>query len=107
VAAIPASYDNHYGDFRLDLSKVKFTAKDHKSITVTMTFGDIRIVVPPNVDVTVMAHAGAGDINVLGEDHSGLNKGTYTITDNGPDGPGGGSLVIDASVRAGEVEVVR
>jgi hypothetical protein len=106
-AAIPGGYQDNYGDVRLDLSKVKFTDADHKNIKIRLTFGQISVVLPPDVDVTVIAHAGAGDLDVLGQQHSGVNKDSYTITDDGHDGPGGGTLTIDASVRAGEVEVIR
>jgi phage shock protein PspC (stress-responsive transcriptional regulator) len=106
-AAIPGGYQDNYGDVRLDLSKVKFTDADHKDIKIRLTFGQISVVLPPDVDVTVIAHAGAGDLDILGQQHSGVNKDSYTITDDGHDGPGGGTLTIDASVRAGEVEVIR
>ncbi|MGB9377592.1 MAG: LiaF domain-containing protein, partial [Mycobacteriales bacterium] len=105
AADIRPSYDMSVGDGTLDLTGVDFT-----DATVTtranLGFGHLVIRVPQNVDVTVKAQAGAGNLNILGSQTNG-NGSQRTVSDLGPDGAGGGTLNIDAEVGFGELEVVR
>lgn len=59
------------GDIKLDLTNADITDGEHK-IVVNGGIGDVRIRVPDNVNVTVDAHAGIGDLEVFGEHRSGL-----------------------------------
>jgi predicted membrane protein len=106
VAEISDSYGHGVGSVRLDLSGVDF-ANQHKSVEVHVNFGDLRIIVPENVDVTVHAKVDTGDGKVFGTDWSGVSRPTYTVTDLGADGPGGGRLDLDLKVNVGTLEVTR
>ena len=72
-----------------------------------VNLGNLRITLPQNVDVVVVANVDVGNADVLGENWNGLGLDQRTVTDNGPDGVGGGKLHIDASVSAGNLEVRR
>jgi phage shock protein PspC (stress-responsive transcriptional regulator) len=105
VSAVADRYEVGAGTMTIDLSQVDFTDRDVRT-DVRAGVGDIRIAVPPEVDVTIRAHAGAGDLTLLGVHYEGLQV-SQTITDDGPDGAGGGALELVVNVGLGEVEVFR
>ncbi|MEV0127454.1 PspC domain-containing protein [Dactylosporangium sp. NPDC050688] len=106
VAELDGEYRTDIGDINANLSRVDFTGED-----VDLTFrvdlaGNIRIILPPNVDVTVDVRVEGGDCRVLGRPCGGFNQ-TNEFTDNGADGVGGGKLHLDLDVRWGNLEVTR
>ncbi|HEX3811823.1 MAG TPA: PspC domain-containing protein [Mycobacteriales bacterium] len=105
VADIQPHYRANAGEERLDLSKVDFTGH-HVRSTVELGTGQIDVVLPRNVDITVHAHGNLGDVEVLSSNSSGPRPGG-TYRDLGPDGPGGGTLELDLNVGVGQVEVSR
>ena len=80
---------NGFGNARLDLSQVDFTGQD-KHIVVRLNAGDLRVVVPPKVDVEVSAKVGAGNANVFDSSWDGVNTPRRTVVNTDTDGPGGG-----------------
>jgi hypothetical protein len=105
VAEISDSYDHRFGDATLDLSKVDFNGHDVRT-TADISFGELRVIVPENVDVVVDSDVNLGDANIF--DHSTSGAGVnQTFNDNGPDGPGGGTLRIRLLVKFGHAEVTR
>jgi Cell wall-active antibiotics response LiaF, C-terminal len=105
VSAIADRYEVGAGSMTIDLSDVDFTDREVRT-DVRVGVGDIEVTVPPTVDVTIRAHAGVGDVKVFGVDYSGTGV-TRSITDNGIDGAGGGTLELILNVSLGEVEVFR
>jgi len=99
-------YEHNFGSAVLDLSKVDFTDQD-ETITVHVSFGDLEVIVPPDVDTTVHAEVNAGDANVFNNKESGFQASPGEITDFGADGEGGGKLNITLKVNAGSAEVRR
>ncbi|MFU8871859.1 PspC domain-containing protein [Micromonospora sp. SL4-19] len=99
-------YHSTFGDALLDLRAVDFDKKDTE-ITVDVNFGKVKVVVPPNVDVTTVADVNAGDATVFGKRYGGLNGPQREGTDLGADGPGGGTLRLLIHVNAGDLEVTR
>jgi phage shock protein PspC (stress-responsive transcriptional regulator) len=97
VAALHRSYELGVGNLRVDLSRVPVTRETHVAAHVGV--GELRIVVPRNVPVSVDAHAKAGDVNVLRRHDDGRNASVKTDR--------GGLLTIDAKVGAGRIDVVR
>jgi len=106
VSQLQSSYSQDAGDLALDLSKLDFTGQDIQ-LNARVDLGNLRITLPQNVDVVVVANVDVGNADVLGENWNGLGLDQRTVTDNGPDGVGGGKLHIDASVSAGNLEVRR
>ena len=106
VSQLQSSYTQDVGDMVLDLSNVDFVGQDVQ-LDARVNLGNLKIVVPDNVDVVVVADVNVGNADVLGENWNGLGLDRRTVTDNGPDGAGGGKLHIDAAVSAGNLEVRR
>jgi hypothetical protein len=105
VTELRSSYDAPRGDATLDLRKIDF-ADRAQNVSVDLGAGTLRVLLPPNVDVTVNSDIGVGNSRVLGEtaDGLGLNR---TTRDSGADGPGGGTLDLNVDLGAGSLEVTR
>ncbi len=93
------------GDATLDLTGVDFTDAS-VSTSVHLGVGQIRVLLPPNVDTTVRASTGVGSLRVFDKhsDGTGLHE---TVTDLGSDGAGGGSVQLTIDNGLGDVEVTR
>jgi len=108
VAGVEDSYHQNFGDFKLDLRNVDFSkATEPKQVTITMNAGDLTILLPPNVDTSVHAKLNAGDAKVFNARWGGLGTQGRDISDDGADGPGGGTLAIDITLNLGDLEVRR
>ncbi|GIJ26146.1 hypothetical protein Vqi01_13080 [Micromonospora qiuiae] len=99
-------YEQSFADAVLDLRAIDFDQQDIE-ISVVINFGEATVVVPPNVDVTTVAHIAAGDVKIFGHRASGLDNRLAEIVDLGADGAGGGKLRLDLHVNAGHMEVTR
>jgi phage shock protein PspC (stress-responsive transcriptional regulator) len=97
INQIRSDYHEGIGDLRVDLSKIgPVTNETHVKASVGV--GELRIVVPTNVGVSLNAHAKAGEIFGLEGHDDGKNAEVRV---------GQGLLVIDANVGAGRIDVVR
>ncbi|MDR7279369.1 PspC domain-containing protein [Catenuloplanes atrovinosus] len=94
-----------FGDATLDLRALDFTGQD-KATEVELGAGDLTVLLPPAVDVTIDVELGAGTANVLGRQLDGVGL-SDRIEDLGTDGAGGGKLALTISNGAGDVEVAR
>ncbi len=65
------------------------------------------MLLPNDVDTTATVKIDNGHAQVLGKDWQGNNVGTRSVTDDGPDGTGGGTLNLTIEMNAGNVEVSR
>jgi hypothetical protein len=107
VQQLQTSYRIDAGNARLDLSGVDFTGSSGTTLDVHVSIGNLRIQLPPTVDVQIHSTVGVGNAIVLGQQWNGIGQGEHMITDTGSDGPGGGSLTITATVNVGNLEVRR
>ncbi|MBD0292163.1 MAG: PspC domain-containing protein [Jiangellaceae bacterium] len=105
--AIPTG-TQHYGagSVHFDLSGVDFADVEAVSLTVDQGAGELVVVVPPDVDVTVAAEVGVGEITALGRHAGGFGEELRT-TDDGVDGAGGGELRLNLDLGMGRIEVDR
>lgn len=103
---MPERFEHNFGSAVLDLSKVDFTDQD-EAVTVHVSFGDLEVIVPPDVDTTVHAEVNAGDARIFENNASGFQASPGEIVDLGDDGAGGGKLNITIKVNAGSAEVHR
>jgi hypothetical protein len=106
IEQLDSRYTIGIGNAMLDLSLLDFAGYS-KTVEVSVDVGDLTIIVPPNVDVRAETSVDVGDATVFGTNWGGIGQSTRTVTDNGADGPGGGELVIRATVDVGNVEVRR
>jgi predicted membrane protein len=106
VEQLEGTYHIDAGNAVLDLSAVDFTGRS-EAVEVSVSVGDLTIIVPPTVDVKITSEVNIGNSVVFGQQWSGINQSQQTVTDNGADGPGGGALTIEATVSVGDLEVRR
>jgi len=98
-------YEHRFGEATLDLTGVDFTGQN-KEISADISFGQLRILLPPNVDTRVASDVSFGDASVFGRDINGVGV-DQSNEDTGADGEGGGNLLIRLNVRFGHAEVTR
>jgi hypothetical protein len=106
VSAVADSYSTPVGDATLDLRQVDFTGQNQVT-SVEMSAGKLRVLLPPKVDVTSVVELSLGSVKVLGQNADGADLPIQTVKDEGPDGPGGGTLELRIQMDAGDVEVTR
>jgi phage shock protein PspC (stress-responsive transcriptional regulator) len=106
VAAIADRYAFNVGDTTLDLRAVDFTGAQ-RNTTVAMKYGQVKVLLPDNVDTDVTLDMQRGRASLLGHEWSGKSIGTQEITDLGRDGAGGGTMHLTIQLNTGIVEVTR
>jgi phage shock protein PspC (stress-responsive transcriptional regulator) len=97
AAAVQPSYEVGIGNLRVDLSHV--SPGEPVRVRTKVGIGELKVIVPTTATVTVNARAKVGDVYVLQSHDDGRDAAIHT-------GAGGG-LVIDATVGAGRIDVVR
>jgi phage shock protein PspC (stress-responsive transcriptional regulator) len=105
TAALPTSDEFGAGEVEYDLTGLQL-ADESASMRSRIGFGQIVVVVPPDVDVTVDARTGVGGVSLFGSNTGGINE-HRTRTDYGADGPGGGTLDLTLYAGFGHLEVHR
>jgi phage shock protein PspC (stress-responsive transcriptional regulator) len=101
VASVRPAYRLGVGDATLDLSNV---AGDRVETKASVGIGHLRVVVPHDATVEVDAHAGLGEVRVLGRTADGTDA-ERSVREAGSElGP---HVTLDVRVGVGQVEVVR
>lgn len=107
VAEIPVGTQDHgVGEVRYDLSAVEFTDTDSVSLGIDQGAGELIVIVPPEVDVTLEADLGVGELQAFDDVSGGLGR-EARIVDEGADGDGGGELELRLDLGLGRMEVHR
>jgi hypothetical protein len=106
IDAIADKYEFPIGNATLDLRRVDFTNAEQDT-TVTMRFGQVKVLLPPNVDTVADVRMSDGRAVVFGTELSGADISTREFSDLGPDGAGGGKLRLTIEMNTGNVEVTR
>jgi phage shock protein PspC (stress-responsive transcriptional regulator) len=75
-------------------------------VSVRVGTGAATVWIPETADVEVTCSVGTGAVDCLGRARDGMNS-TVTLTDNGPDGPGGLRIRLEVHADLGTVEVTR
>lgn len=96
AAALQDSYRLGVGNLEVDLSQIPAAGTHH--ITAKVGVGELKIYVPRTAAVRVDAHTKLGEVYVFRSHDDGRDARVRTGT---------GSFVIDASVGAGRIDVVR
>ncbi|HSZ30465.1 MAG TPA: PspC domain-containing protein [Pseudonocardiaceae bacterium] len=105
AAQVQPRYAVTLGNGRLNLTGLRL---DGQTVTtsVAVGIGETHVILPPNVDVQVSCQTLLGQVDCLGQTGSGYPS-RVDVTDNGPDGPSGGKLVLDVHSGVGQVHVER
>jgi phage shock protein PspC (stress-responsive transcriptional regulator) len=108
VIAAPQSLAELHGEYHLaagqltvDLSQIPLGASP--TVNVTVALGKLTVVLAPQANFYVAAHAGAGRIDILGAPDDGFNIDSPMSQSPSP---GGGTLHLALSVGFGEIQVV-
>ncbi|MFC0523512.1 cell wall-active antibiotics response protein LiaF [Pontibacillus salicampi] len=64
---------NAIGDYYIDFTKA-FIPDKNTSMTITGWIGDVKVIVPDNVDLAIEAKVKAGDIRILKQKSDGINR---------------------------------
>jgi predicted membrane protein len=99
-------YETRLGTATLDLTRVDFTGQDAR-VGVDVNLGEVKVILPPNVDVTVRVEVNAGDAYILDNRYGNFDGSQREVTDLGEDGAGGGRLLLFLQVNAATAEVTR
>jgi phage shock protein PspC (stress-responsive transcriptional regulator) len=104
AGALESSYEYGIGEYEVDLSHVRLPEGETR-VDVSLGIGDLLVTVPDDAEVVVDAHAGAGEVIVLGSSDDGLGA-NREVTIPGPeeDSP---TLVLDATIGFGEIRIER
>jgi phage shock protein PspC (stress-responsive transcriptional regulator) len=104
AAVLEESYEYGIGDYELDLTNVEL-AEGETHVAVSLGIGSLVVTLPEDVAVDIDAHAGAGEVNVLGATDDGIGADREIhLPGSEPDAP---TLELDASVGFGQIEVRR
>jgi predicted membrane protein len=106
-----SDFQHQLGQATLDLTSVDFggtaSLTDEILVSAQVDVGDLKVILPSNVDAVVEASVDVGEATVFNDTWGGLGQDRRVITDNGADGPGGGTLRLDVRVDVGSLEVTR
>ncbi|HSJ35477.1 MAG TPA: LiaF domain-containing protein [Acidimicrobiia bacterium] len=97
------AYNVGMGAITLDLTDLSLT--ESTSVDVTVGAGEMLIRLPADVAVAVDASAGAGDVNLLGEQADGIS--VSRVYESPDYDTAEVTLTLDLNVAAGEIEVTR
>lgn len=102
-AEVRSSYEMGAGELTLDLSAVgDVEGLDGRELTIDGGIGDIEVVIPDGMDVSVDATTGVGAVKLFGEETDGLDTTQQRFFDGGDDVPDM-RIIIDLGV--GQVTV--
>jgi phage shock protein PspC (stress-responsive transcriptional regulator) len=101
TTAIPATYRLGAGDATLDLTQLGSAALG-RTIKVSMGIGQLTVIVPNGLPVSVYAHVPVGDFRIFGNqyDNDPVRQTVYT-----PGWTAATGIRIEAQLRIGNVEV--
>lgn len=106
AAQVQPHYAVTLGNGRLDLTGLRLADGQTVTTSVAVGVGQTHVILPPNVDAQVSCQTQIGEVDCLGRTGSG-HPPRVDVTDNGPDGPGGGKLILNVHSGIGQVHVER
>ncbi|MDC3413751.1 cell wall-active antibiotics response protein LiaF [Terrihalobacillus insolitus] len=98
----PMDLWNAIGDYHIDFTKA-FIPDKEIPISIQGWAGDIRILIPENIEFTLEAQVKAGDIHVFGQDVDGINRNLTYETHGFADATR--KLNIFLRLKAGSIKV--
>ncbi|WP_158602784.1 PspC domain-containing protein [Jiangella rhizosphaerae] len=109
AAQVPDGPQEHGGgSITYDLSALSLTDAQTVTLDVSQGVGELTVILPRDADVTVgRAAVDAGDLTVFEESRDGVGQQIVDVVNLGTDGPGGGTIILDLELGAGDLEVTR
>ncbi|HZO35566.1 MAG TPA: PspC domain-containing protein [Solirubrobacteraceae bacterium] len=101
AADVPDRYHLGIGELNVDLRDTALP-RGRTVVHAKLGIGDLAVRVPRGASVRVVAHAGAGEIRLLGDLHDGSSVDAAASVS----GPSTRTVVIDADVGFGAIDVV-
>jgi phage shock protein PspC (stress-responsive transcriptional regulator) len=101
LAELHSDYHLAAGQLTVDLSQIPLGASP--TVNVTVALGKLTVVLAPQANFYIAAHAGGGRIDILGAPDDGFNIDSPVSQSPSP---GGGTLHLALSVGFGEIQVV-
>ena len=103
-AEVQDSYVNDVGQYVLDLTQVTDPEElDGRTITMTADVGELEVVVPDDMDVTVTGSVdGPGGITLFGHDSGGIDVNASRSYDGGNEVP---EITLDLQLDVGHIDV--
>jgi phage shock protein PspC (stress-responsive transcriptional regulator) len=101
---VRASYSYDVGEYVLDLTQLTDPEElDGRTIEMSLDVGELDVVVPKDMDVTVTAGVdGPGGMTLFGEDSGGIDTNDSRSHDGGDDVP---HLTLDLRMDVGHIDV--
>ena len=103
VSALQPAYRLTAGQLTVDLSQVDLGGRS-VSVTTSVAFGHLVVVVPADTTVDLTSKVGAGEANLLGRIDSGVQFSTRFDTSTGVEPSG--TLALNVSVGCGQLTVM-
>ena len=100
-------FDLGAGTAELTLQNLDPTGLDGQTVEVDLGAGELRIVVPRGLDVTVNAEVGAGDITVERRGGGSSTEGGLGVSEQAVIGDLPSQLEVDANVGLGQITIVQ
>ena len=104
LARVERSYELGIGDLSLDLRAVDFSGT-RRHVDAQLGIGQLNVTVPDDVRVVVDGHVGAGSVSAFGRQSNECCPTDVHVVRPGV--AGGGTLVLDAEVGAGNIRIKR
>lgn len=107
IEALPSEPQEYgAGSVVYDLSLLELEDSDSFSLDIEQGVGELRVIVPPEADVSLNAEVGLGAIEAF-DARSGGPGSSRRDTDLGDDGAGGGEITLNLKLGVGRVAVTR
>ena len=103
AASVQSDYQLDAGEIELDLTDVvDLEGLEGRTITLNVDVGRIAVVLPADIDVTIISEVSLGHRSILGSDSDGDSG--RTRLDSGDVAP---EFTLDVTVGLGEIEIIR
>lgn len=105
VAELADGYELGAGSLKIDLTDLALDPGTTTKLDAQVGFGELVVVVPPDVALEVDAESGIGRVDVLNRSSEGGGAAINGLTRRGPEGSA--TLTLDLSTGLGVVDVTR